>query len=146
MDAALSVILPPFSFLCKAKPLLLQIAGSSLLGVAHSAQKSMIFASSIQLISAGQRSGEAEVAASGGFWHCPRHEGFHVAGDTARRGLSMSEIKSEHSDGVIRRELESEECARFAVMRQWDNVYGRYRWASARKPDPGSRGNAALWT
>ena len=27
--------------------------------------------------------------------------------------LSMSEIKSEHSDGVIRRELESEECARW---------------------------------
>ncbi len=26
--------------------------------------------------------------------------------------LSMSEIKSEHSDGVIRRELESEEYAR----------------------------------
>ena len=30
MDAALSVILPPFGFLCKAKPLLLQIGGSSL--------------------------------------------------------------------------------------------------------------------
>jgi hypothetical protein len=29
MDAALSVILPPFGFLCKAKPLLLQIGGSS---------------------------------------------------------------------------------------------------------------------
>jgi hypothetical protein len=27
--------------------------------------------------------------------------------------LSLSEIKSEHSDGVIRRELESEECARW---------------------------------
>jgi hypothetical protein len=33
MDAALSVILPPFGFLCKAKPLLLQIGGSSLIGV-----------------------------------------------------------------------------------------------------------------
>ena len=30
MDAALSVILPPFGFLCKAKPLLLQIGGPSL--------------------------------------------------------------------------------------------------------------------
>jgi hypothetical protein len=29
MDAALSVILPPFGFPCKAKPLLLQIGGSS---------------------------------------------------------------------------------------------------------------------
>jgi hypothetical protein len=37
MDAALSVILPPFGFLCKAKPLLLQIGGPSLIGVAHSA-------------------------------------------------------------------------------------------------------------
>jgi hypothetical protein len=33
MDAALSVILPPFGFLCKAKPLLLQIGGPSLIGV-----------------------------------------------------------------------------------------------------------------
>ena len=38
MDAALSVILPPFGFVCKAKPLLLQIGGSSLMGAAHSAQ------------------------------------------------------------------------------------------------------------
>jgi hypothetical protein len=30
MDAALSVILTPFGFLCKAKPLLLQIGGPSL--------------------------------------------------------------------------------------------------------------------
>jgi hypothetical protein len=29
------------------------------------------------------------------------------------RALSMSEIKSEHIDGVTRRELESEECARW---------------------------------
>ena len=53
MDAASSVMLPPFGFFCKAKPLLLQIGGSSLMGVAHSAQKSMIFPSSIQLTSAG---------------------------------------------------------------------------------------------
>jgi hypothetical protein len=46
MDAALSVILPPFGFLCKAKPLLLQIGGSSPMGVAHSAQKATIFPSS----------------------------------------------------------------------------------------------------
>jgi hypothetical protein len=46
MDAALSVILPPFGFLCKAKPLLLRIGGSSLMGVAHSAQISVIFPSS----------------------------------------------------------------------------------------------------
>jgi hypothetical protein len=31
----------------------------------------------------------------------------------AANGLSMSEIKSEHIDGVTRRELESEECARW---------------------------------
>jgi hypothetical protein len=43
MDAALSVILPPFGFLCKAKPLLLQIGGSSFMGVADSAQKATIF-------------------------------------------------------------------------------------------------------
>jgi hypothetical protein len=46
MDAPLSVILPPFGFPCKAKPLLLQIGGSSLMGVAHSAQKATIFPSS----------------------------------------------------------------------------------------------------
>src|ERR1700730_309050 len=33
MDAALSVILPPIGFLCKGKPLLLQIGGPSLIGV-----------------------------------------------------------------------------------------------------------------
>jgi hypothetical protein len=33
MDAALGVILPPFGFLRNAKPLLLQIGGSSLMGV-----------------------------------------------------------------------------------------------------------------
>jgi hypothetical protein len=43
MDAALSVILPPVGFLCKAKPLLLQIGGSSLMGVARSVQNSLIF-------------------------------------------------------------------------------------------------------
>jgi hypothetical protein len=37
MDAASSVILPPVGFFCKAKPLLLQIGGPSLIGVAHSA-------------------------------------------------------------------------------------------------------------
>ena len=43
MDAASSVMLPPFGFFCKAKPLLLQMGGSSRMGVANSAQKSMIF-------------------------------------------------------------------------------------------------------
>src|ERR1700732_1195586 len=46
MDATLSVILPPVGFLCKAKPLLLQIGGSSLMGVARSVQNSLIFPSS----------------------------------------------------------------------------------------------------
>ena len=46
MDAALSVILPPFGFVCKAKPLLLQIGGSSFMGMADSVQKATIFPSS----------------------------------------------------------------------------------------------------
>ena len=46
MDAALSVILPPVGFLCKGKPLLLQIGGSSLMGVAHTVQNSLNFPSS----------------------------------------------------------------------------------------------------
>ena len=39
----------------------------------------------------------------------------HLLEEQVRGGgrLSLSEIKSEHSDGVIRRELESEECVRW---------------------------------
>jgi hypothetical protein len=44
------------------------------------------------------------------------YHGQHAA--RAGRGyLSLSEIKSEHSDGVIRRELESEECVRWLEQR-----------------------------